>query len=84
LGDLLRKCGIATQLSSRNVRQLMVCEYYDNGRAVNDLAMPRTPIAHAIEDFFAWYSPHPDNIFDGGQFLATSAVTMINKSHKAP
>lgn len=59
LGDLLRHCGIATQLSSRNVRQLMVCEYYDNGHAVNDLAMPRTPVSRAIEDFFAWYSKTP-------------------------
>lgn len=59
LGDLLRHCGIATQLSSRNVRQLMVCEYYDNGHAVNDLALPRTAISHAIKDFFAWYSTAP-------------------------
>lgn len=53
-GDLLRRCGLRTQLSSRNVRQLMVCEYYDNSRAVHELLMPRTPVAQAISDFFAW------------------------------
>jgi nucleoside-diphosphate-sugar epimerase len=56
LGDLVRYCGLSTQLSTRNVRQLMVCEYYDNSRAVTDLAMPQTPVAHAIEDFFNWHS----------------------------
>lgn len=54
LGDLLRRCGIRTQLSSRNTRQLIVCEYYDNSRAVADLQMPQTPVARAIADFFAW------------------------------
>ena len=52
----VRYCGLSTQLSTRNVRQLMVCEYYDNSRAVTDLAMPQTPVAHAIEDFFNWHS----------------------------
>ena len=54
VGDLLRCCGLSTQLSTRNVRQLMVCEYYDNSRARQDLLMPQTPIAQAIADFFAW------------------------------
>ena len=56
LGDLLRCCGVRTQLSTRNVRQLMVREYYDNAAARNDLAMPQTPIEQAITDFFQWYS----------------------------
>ena len=54
-GDLLRLCGLRTQLSTRNVRQLMVREYYDNSSAHTALAMPETPIAQAISDFFAWY-----------------------------
>jgi nucleoside-diphosphate-sugar epimerase len=54
-GDLLRLCGLRTQLSTRNVRQLMVREYYDNASAHTALAMPETPIAQAISDFFAWY-----------------------------
>ena len=55
LGDLLRLCGLRTQLSTRNVRQLMVREYYTNQCACRDLYMPQTPIAQAISDFFAWY-----------------------------
>ena len=55
LGDLLRLCGLRTQLSTRNVRQLMVREYYTNQRACHDLYMPQTSIAQAISDFFAWY-----------------------------
>lgn len=55
LGDLLRCCGVRTQLSTRNVCQLMVREYYDNAAARTDLAMPQTPIEQAINDFFAWY-----------------------------
>ena len=56
VGDLLRWMKIRTQLCTRNVRQLMVCEYYDNSKARRQLAMPQTPIADAIKDFFGWYS----------------------------
>lgn len=55
IGDALRKCGIQTQLSTRNVRQLMVGEYYDNQLARTELEMPATKIEKAIEDFFNWY-----------------------------
>lgn len=58
LGDLLRSCGLRTQLSSRNIRQLIVCEYYDNSRAVAELHMPQTPIAQAVADFHAWRQKH--------------------------
>lgn len=54
LGDGLRWLGIRTQLSTRNVQQLMVREYYDNRRSRDELTMPATPLAHAIADFFAW------------------------------
>lgn len=54
LGDLLRCCGLRTQLSSRNTRQLIVREYYDNSRAIAELHMPQTPIAQAVADFHAW------------------------------
>ena len=54
IGDLLRRAGIRTQLSTRNVRQLMVREYYDSSCAVRELHMPQTPIGRAIEDFFAY------------------------------
>lgn len=52
LGDLLRFCGIKTQLSSRNVNQLLICEYYTARKAIDELQMPQTPIAQAISDFW--------------------------------
>lgn len=55
IGDMLRMCRIPTQLSTRNVRQLMVREYYNHNAASNDLAMPQTPIHTAINDFFTWH-----------------------------
>ena len=54
LGDILRFFGVRTQLSTRNVRQLMVREYYDNSQALTDLHMPQTSIENAISAFFAW------------------------------
>lgn len=60
-GDLLRLCGVRTQLSTRNVRQLMVREYYDNSRACRDLQMPQTPVSQAITDFFVWRREHPSS-----------------------
>lgn len=55
-GDVLRGCGVATQVSTRNVRQLMVREYYDSSAARSELQLPTTSISHAISDFFSWYS----------------------------
>jgi nucleoside-diphosphate-sugar epimerase len=52
VGDLLRFCGVTTQLSTRNVRQLLVREYYDNSLAIRDLGLPQTPPEVAIRDFF--------------------------------
>lgn len=54
IGDMLRACGVRTQLSTRNVRQLTVREYYDNRHTLEDLGMPETPIAQAIADFNEW------------------------------
>ncbi len=58
LGDLLRLCGLRTQLSTRNVRQLMVKEYYDHAQATSTLNMPEIEVAQAIQDFFAWHLSH--------------------------
>lgn len=58
IGDLLRCCGVRTQLATRNVRQLMVCEYYDHRCATEDLKMPHTEISQAIQSFFDWYLPY--------------------------
>lgn len=54
-GDIVRMLGVRTQVSTRNVRQLMAEEYYDNTHACSDLAMPKTLVKFAIEDFFKWY-----------------------------
>ena len=54
VGDMLRWMKIRTQLCMRNVRQLLVCTYYDNSKARRQLAMPQTPIVDAIKDFFEW------------------------------
>ena len=54
VGDGLRLMGIQTQLSTRNVRQLLVREDYDNRRARQELLMPATPVRQAIADFFRW------------------------------
>ena len=56
LGDLIRLMGIRTQLSTRNVRQLMVREYYDNQKATEELAMPHTELREAILDFFIYWN----------------------------
>ncbi len=55
VGDLLRWMGLKTQLSTRNVRQLMVMEYYSCEKARDELLFPQTPIATAIDEFFEWY-----------------------------
>ena len=54
VGDLLQWMGVRTQLSTRNVRQLMVNEYYSSDKARRDLAFVATPIRKAISDFFEW------------------------------
>lgn len=56
LGDLLRTLGIKTQLSSRNVNQLLVCEYYSAQKAQSELLMPSIPIASAIQDFWKYHN----------------------------
>ena len=54
VGDGLRLLGVRTDLSTLNVRQLMVSEYYDNGRAVVELGLAETPIEQAIAEFHQW------------------------------
>ena len=54
VGDLLRWMGVATQLSTRNVRQLMVMEYYSCDKARRELDFHLTPVADAIRDFHDW------------------------------
>lgn len=58
VGDGLRWLGIRTQLSSVNVRQLMVREYYDCTSAEEELGLPHTDLAQAVRDYFAWRQAH--------------------------
>lgn len=58
LGDMLRSLGLRTQLSSNNVRQLMVTEHYSNSRACQELEMPVTNIEPAIQEFNEWHMRH--------------------------
>ena len=54
LGDRLESMGKKVLFVSRNVRQLMVEEWYDNTRARTELNMPQTPIEQSIKDFFEY------------------------------
>lgn len=53
-GDVIRLLGVRTELCTRNVRQLMVREYYDNSHAISDLQLQQTPIEESVRDFYAW------------------------------
>ena len=53
-GDILRACGLRTELSSNNLRQLSVHEYYDGSRAARELDITYTSIAEAIKQYHQW------------------------------
>lgn len=61
VGDLLRLCGLRTDVSTCNLKQLMVREYYTAARAVDELQMPQTPIADAIKQFHHWQTEQPQH-----------------------
>ena len=54
VGDVLRWIGVKTQVSTNNIRQLLVSESYDSRRATEELGMPQTPIEVAIKEFYEW------------------------------
>lgn len=54
VGDMLRCMGVRTEVSTCNVRQLMVREYYYNSHGTSDLGYHETPIEEAIEQFHRW------------------------------
>ena len=56
LGDLARRAGLRTSLSTANVQQLEASEHYDNLAARRDLGLRETPIEEAIRQFFQWYN----------------------------
>lgn len=54
VGDLLRWMGARTQVSSRNIKQLLVREYYDNTHVLCDLHSEMIPVEKAIKDFYEY------------------------------
>ena len=54
VGDIVRSMGVRTELSTRNVRQLMVREYYDNSHGLCDLCYKETSVEEAIGQFYSW------------------------------
>lgn len=53
-GGIRRKYGACTEVSTTNVRQLMVREFYDNTHGINDLGYAETPIEQAIAEYHEW------------------------------
>ena len=54
-GDFLRKVGIKTDLCSRNIRQLLIREYYNNSKAVGVFGPPTKTIETAISEALSWF-----------------------------
>lgn len=53
-GDFLRWLGLKTQVSSSNIKQLLVREFYDNHHVLCDLQLKETPLEQAISDFYKY------------------------------
>jgi nucleoside-diphosphate-sugar epimerase len=54
-GDLLRQFGIKTELSTMNIRQLMVQEFYSNQKAKTELDLQETDLKVAIKEAIEWF-----------------------------
>jgi len=55
LGDLLQMLGVKTDVCSRNINQLTICEYYTNEKAKATLRHPTTSIELAIRESMDWF-----------------------------
>ena len=54
VGNVLRWCGIRSELSVNNVRQLYVKEYYDGSRACREFGLVYSALEDAIKDYHIW------------------------------
>jgi len=54
-GDIIRFFRIKTSLSSKNVNQLLIKEYYTNQKAREQLQMPETSLEDAIREAVDWF-----------------------------
>lgn len=57
-GDIISFFKIKTSLTTTNLKQLMIKEYYNNAKARKELQMPVTPIEQAIEEALIWFKQH--------------------------
>lgn len=55
MGDIISYFKIKTSMTSINLKQLMVREYYNNAKARRDLFMPETSIEKAVEEALDWF-----------------------------
>lgn len=55
IGDLIRRLGIATDLSTMNLRQLEIREFYSNDKSKRELDLPETNINFAIQSALGWF-----------------------------
>jgi dihydroflavonol-4-reductase len=58
IGDRLEARGHRNLVVSRNVRQLLIEEWYDDSRARRELGMPDTPLEQSIKDYFGYKYGH--------------------------
>ncbi len=58
LGDLFRKAGIKTNLSTIHMRILCLKNYYSNKKSTDELGMTYKPVKEAIDDAVAWFVEH--------------------------
>ena len=58
IGDLLRFLRIRTELSSMNLRQLMIKEFYNNEKAKAELNLAETELELAIDEALEWFKTH--------------------------
>lgn len=56
IGDLIQFFGFKTEISSRNLNQLTIREYYKNNKAVKELKLPQKNIEIPINEALKWFS----------------------------
>jgi dihydroflavonol-4-reductase len=55
VGDLLQILGLRTDVCSRNINQLTICEYYTNAKSKAILRQPNTSLEQAINQALEWF-----------------------------
>lgn len=55
-GDIFRRFGIKTEISSMNLRQLIIREYYSNQKAKDGLSLPSTDLKASISKALDWFT----------------------------